>query len=102
MTLTDPLHTVDEGCIISVQSCPSELLEKRELRQMLSDAIAQLTPTRKKVLHLRYNQGLQVKEIATRLNRSEGTIKSHLYNVHHQLRGLVGAYIENGAPLSES
>jgi RNA polymerase sigma-70 factor (ECF subfamily) len=83
---TEPLHTVDECRIIDTLPCPSRDILRQELREHLRVAIQQLTPLRKQVFLLYYHQGLPIKNIAIRLKRSEGTIKSHLRNARLQLR----------------
>lgn len=79
----DPLHAVDERRILNTHPDPSDVLQKQELRQMLRGAIQLLPPTRKHVFFLRYSQQLPIKEITILLNKSEGTIKAHLYKAHH-------------------
>ena len=86
---TDPLHTIDERRITDTYSDPGDLLQKQELRQILRDAIAHLPPTRQHVFLLRYAEELPIKDIATRIKRSEGTVKTHLHKAHHQLRELL-------------
>ncbi len=91
----DPLHAVDERRILNTHPDPGDVLQKRELRQMLWGAIQLLPPTRKRVFLLRYSQHLPIKEIAILLNKSEGTIKTHLYKARHQLRELLTPYLKN-------
>ena len=91
----DSLHVIDERCIIGTHPDPYELLQKQELRQILHDAIAQLTLPRKRVFLLYYVENLSVKEIAKQTERSEGTIKSHLRNARLQLQELLTPYLKN-------
>ena len=44
---------------------------------------------------LRYREELRIKDIALRLNRSEGTVKSHLHHAHRKLRDLLRPYLQN-------
>lgn len=90
-----PLYTVDEGRITNAHPDPCELLQQQELRQILRGAIVQLPSMRKKVFLLRYVQELTIKDIATLINRSEGTVKTHLYKAHHQLRALLTPYLKD-------
>ena len=92
---TDPLHTIDERRITDTYSDPGDLLQKQELRRILRDAIAHLPPTRQHVFLLRYAEELPIKDIATRIKRSEGTVKTHLHKAHHQLRELLTPYRQN-------
>lgn len=90
-----PLYTVNERRITSTHPDPCELLQQQELRQILRAAIGQFPSMRKKVFLLRYVQELRIKDIATLINRSEGTVKTHLYKAHHQLRALLTPYLKN-------
>ena len=83
---TEPLHTVDECRIVDPLPCPSRGILRKELREHLHGAIQQLTPIRKQVFHLYYEEEQSIKAIAQRLKRSEGTIKSHLRNARLQLQ----------------
>ena len=83
---TEPLHLIEERRVTQTHPCPSHDVERGELRKHLRAALQQLTPLRKQVFLLYYAQDLSIKQIATRLNRSEGTIKSHLRNARLQLR----------------
>lgn len=79
-------YLTEERRVTQTHPCPSRDVERAELRKHLRAAIQQLTPLRKQVFLLYYAQDLSIKQIATRLNRSEGTIKSHLRNARFQLR----------------
>lgn len=91
----EPLHTVDERRIPQTHSDPCRDLERQELQVYLRAAIQRLTDTRKQVFLLYYAQDLSIKQIATRLNRSEGTIKSHLRNARLQLQEYLTPYLKN-------
>ena len=90
---TDPLHLIDENRITETHTCSSQALEHAELRQALRAAIAQLPPIRRRVFVLYYHHELPIKAITTRLNRSEGTIKTHLRNARLQLQELLTPYL---------
>lgn len=83
---TEPLHLIEERRVTQTHPCPSRNVERAELRKHLRTAIQQLTPIRRQVFCDYYLQELSIKEIATRLSKSEGTIKSHLRNARLQLR----------------
>ena len=91
----ESLHTVAESRITDTYPSPCRDLQRKELRAHLSNAIAQLTPVRKQVFLLYYIQELSIKAIARRLNRSEGTIKSHLRNARLQLQEHLTPYLDN-------
>ena len=90
-----PLHTVDERRITETHSDPCGDLERQELRIYIRAAIQHLTQTRKQVFLLYYAQDLSIKQIAIRLKKSEGTIKSHLRNARLQLQEYLTPYLKN-------
>ena len=82
-----------------VYPSPSEMLENEELGRIIRKAARQLSPGQRRVFRLRYRRELPIKEIAVRLNKSEGTIKAHLYHANQKLRRLLIPYLQN-EPLS--
>ena len=90
-----PLHTINERRIVDTYPEPSQNIETQERKRVLWAAIQQLPPMRKKIFLLRYVQELPIKKIATVINRSEGTVKTHLSKAHHQLRDLLTPYVKN-------
>ena len=64
---------------------PCQLMEQKELRAILRTAQQHLPPMRKKGFTLRYQEELPIKEIAKRINRSEGTVKTHISKAKSQL-----------------
>ncbi len=90
-----PLHTINERRLLGAHPDPCELLQQQELRQHLDQAIATLTPSRKRVFLLYYIEELSIKDIATRTGRSEGTIKSHLRNARLQLQKHLTPYLKS-------
>ena len=91
---TEPLHLIDEGRITDTAACPSVYIERAELRSQLREAIRDLPPMRRRVFLLYYHHELPIKAIASRLNRSEGTIKTHLRNARLQLRLVLTASLD--------
>jgi len=85
----EPLHLIDENRITDTIPCPSQEVERRELRDTLKNALECLTATRRQVFVLYYHHQLSIKAIAGLLNRSEGTIKTHLRNARLQLQDLL-------------
>jgi RNA polymerase sigma-70 factor (ECF subfamily) len=74
---------------------PQEQAEARELGWLIGQAVLQLPPGQQRVFNLRYQEGLQLKEIAARLDRSEGTIKAHLHHAHQRLQTMLLPYLKN-------
>lgn len=62
-----------------------------DLPVALRDAIGQLPKDGKRLYVLYYVEGLSVREIATRLQRPEGTVKYLLHGLRQQVRRLLGA-----------
>ncbi len=74
---------------------PPDQLETKELGHIIGQAVQQLPPKQQRVFNLRYQDGLQLKEIAAQLDRSEGTIKAHLHHAHKRLQTLLIPYLKN-------
>ena len=74
--------------------CPSQLVERAELQELLQTALQHLTPIRRLVFRLYYENEMPIKAIAERLKRSEGTIKTHLRNARLQLQEVLTPYLK--------
>ena len=90
---TVPLHLCDENHITETHTCPSQAILRQELRETLKTALNCLTTLRREVFVLYYHHELPIKVIAHRLNRSEGTIKSHLRNARLQIQEVLTPYL---------
>ena len=85
----------DEVAFNDVSPLPPDQIETKELGQIIGQAVQQLPPKQQHVFNLRYHDGLQLKEIAAQLDRSEGTIKAHLHHAHKRLQTLLVPYLKN-------
>ena len=85
----------DEVVFNDVSPLPPDQVEAKELGYIIGKAVEQLPPKQQRVFNLRYQDGLQLKEIAAQLDRSEGTIKAHLHHAHKRLRTLLVPYLKN-------
>lgn len=65
-------YEVDEDLL------PEEILDSKEKQKLILDILNSLPEEQKDVIVLRYYNGLSVKEIASQLNISDGTVKSRL------------------------
>lgn len=92
-----PPNTENKLRMIDTQPSPPQMLENKELGEIIRKAIRHLPPCRRQVFNLRYQKELPIKEIAFRLNRSEGTIKTHLHHAHRQLRDMLLPYIQDAS-----
>lgn len=77
---------------------PHEILEQEELGHIIRKAVTQLPAGQERVFNLRYREELSIREIASHLNKSEGTVKSHLYHAHRKLREVLYPYRQNEPP----
>ena len=82
-----------------VYPSPSEMMENEELSRIIRKAARQLSPGQRRVFRLRHRMELSIKEIAIRLKKPEGTVKSQLYHAHQKLQRLLIPYLQN-EPLS--
>lgn len=73
----------------------SQIVEKKEFENIVAEAVRQLPTGQRRVFYLRYAEELPIKDIASRLNRSEGTIKTHLHHAHRKLRDMLRPYLQN-------
>ena len=78
---------------------PSELLEQKEIRQVVQNAINSLNPSYREVLVLRDVQHLSIKETSTILGISEPNVKTRLHRARLLLRdslapGIDGSWIQ--------
>ena len=78
-----------------MQPGPDEILEKEELRGIINQCVRQLPFHQRHVFHLHYRDGLLIKEIASHVNKSESTIKSHLYHARQKLQHMLQPYLQD-------
>ena len=65
---------------------PHRLLEQKEARQAVADALAALSPEHRQVLVLREMEGLSSQEVGQLLDLEEGTVKSRIARARLALR----------------
>ena len=87
--------TKEDTVFNDARPLPQDQAVVRELGRVIGQAVLQLPPRQQCVFNLRYQEGLQLKEIAARLDRSEGTIKAHLHHAHRRLQTLLLPYLQN-------
>ena len=85
----DPLEKNADLSDTNISSDPVRQAHITDLRQKLTDAIAQLSPAHQEVVNLCDIQGLSYPQIAKLINISEGTLRSRLHYAHRQLQGLL-------------
>jgi RNA polymerase sigma-70 factor (ECF subfamily) len=72
-------------------SATLDAVSRREDAQWISDALAQLPAASREVLVLRFQEDLDLSEIAEVVQASLATVKSRLYRGLESLRGLLGS-----------
>lgn len=83
--IADKLESRDDG--------PSRRVERKELRQAVTQAVDSL-PSKQKIVVILYEfEGLKHSEIASILECSVGTVRSRLYYARQRLRELLTPYI---------
>ena len=85
----DPLEKNADLSDTNISSDPVRQAHITDLRQKLTDAIAQLSPAHQEVINLCDIQGLSYPEIAKYINISEGTLRSRLHYARRQLQGIL-------------
>jgi len=78
-----------EQALASYESSPSEHLHRRERAVLLADALEQLPGDYREVLVLRHFEGLTLREVANRMNRSEDSVKKLWARAVPRLRRLL-------------
>lgn len=89
------LEQVPEGVmdwLMDTAPQPEELVQAGELRQVVWDALQQLTPEQRAVIVQRHFLGMSEAEMAGRLRRPASTIKWWLHSARERLRTLLRSY----------
>ena len=86
-----PLDAVQTGEVLPIRlQIPGEAsrgLERADLRQLLSEALATLSDVQRQTFVLYADAGLSYREIAEAMDTSLGTVMSRLYYARQKLRG---------------
>lgn len=72
---------------------PDGLVETLELNLMISKAVNRLPKKQRKVFILRHYNDMPLREIASILNCSLGTVKAHLFRAKNRLRDILSPYL---------
>ena len=73
---------------------PAEALDRKELREMLDDAIMKLPLEQRVALCLVAQDGLSYRDAADVLDCSEGTVASRVWSARRWLRSRLASYLE--------
>ena len=90
-----PQNADDTLQMTDLQPSPCEVLERRELGHIIRKAICKLPAGQRSIIYLRHWEGLPIKEIASRLGKSENTVKTYLYHARRKLQSLLLPYLRN-------
>ena len=75
---------------VSLDAGPDDSSSRARVRQLLSDAVAELSPTHRAVVDLTYFHELGYREIATILECPVDTVKTRMFHARRQLRKKLG------------
>ena len=89
---SDPLDSTAAGAVHDAGPRPDERAERQELRRIVRDGIAALTPKHRSVVVLYDLHGLSLQETADVLDLRIGTVKSRL---HYALRTLRDSLVDD-------
>jgi RNA polymerase sigma-70 factor (ECF subfamily) len=77
--------------IAGADARPSVIVRRNEAIRVIAAVVAKLEPDRRRVIELRYGQGLSNSEVAARVGKSEGAVKMLLSRILEELRATVKA-----------
>ena len=92
-----PVSAIDETTVLSTPHTTEELVEDREELSLVLAGVRKLPDDRREALIMRFALGMDNREIARALGRSDGATKVLIHRAIKQLEGLVA---ENSAESS--
>lgn len=81
---------------------PDRTTERRELRDLLEDALAEIPEVQREIVLLHDLEGWKHREIADRLDMPSGTVRSHLHYARKALREILEPWLGGEDPGSEA
>lgn len=82
--------------LVSKEKNPDELIETKEQKELVHQAIAKLKPNYRAVVILRGINGLSIRETAEILNCSEGKVKVEYFRALKKLQETLNFHLEEG------
>lgn len=79
---------------------PSEILERKEVREILRRALAQLPRIYREVIELRDVQQINIAQTAEILGLTAATVKTRLLRARLQVRDLIAPFLQNSNVIS--
>jgi RNA polymerase sigma-70 factor (ECF subfamily) len=83
---------INQLAVTSVE--PEDLIQRKDLRQAINDAIGRLSSRQRAVIVQRYYLGLSEREMADELDCAPGTVKWYLNSARKRLKALLQPFIE--------
>jgi len=80
---------------------PLEVYERARVREHVDQAVEQLPPPYREVLHLRYMEGLSYKEIAQTLHLTVSAVETRIFRAKGLLRTELAAFASEGIEAKE-
>jgi RNA polymerase sigma-70 factor (ECF subfamily) len=93
-----PESAIEDAGLISAPHTTEALVEGREELKHILEGVAQLPDDRREALIMRFALGMDNREIARALNRTDGATKVLLHRAIRQLEGMVAEPTSNGQP----
>ena len=84
---------ISESSTVSHYELPEEAIEKEELKQMLAEALQQLTDKERQVVLMYYYEDLTLKEISNVLEVSESRVSQLHTKALNKMKGKMGRYM---------
>ncbi len=85
-----PASPIDDTTALAAPHTTEQLVEGREQAKQVLDGVAQLPEDRREALIMRFSLGMDNREIARALGRSDGATKVLIHRAIKQLQGIVG------------
>lgn len=80
---------------------PTEVVEERDDRLMIIDALAELPPAERQILALRYLEDRPIEEVAEIMGVPQGTVKSASHRAIRRLREQLGSNLDELLDIEE-
>lgn len=69
---------------------PDSAFKESYMQKNLQDAISKLSGQQRSAIHLKFQEGYKISEIAEMMNVSEGTVKTHIFRAMERLKKIIG------------
>jgi RNA polymerase sigma-70 factor (ECF subfamily) len=92
-----PQTHIDDTTILSAPHTTEDLVEGRDELMRILEGVQQLPDDRREALIMRFALGMDNREIARALGRSDGATKVLIHRAIRQLEGIVGTTSKDGA-----